>query len=92
MVNKNSDPSKEAIEIRKKGGTTMNRDDGQYSFSHVLDEILIKIKKRLIDRSTGNTEYMVYNIHNREVADTRTAGISIPDTACFHSYSMNRDS
>ena len=43
------------IAIRKKGGTTMNRDEGQYFLSHVFDEILMK-KKHPIGRSTGNTE------------------------------------
>ena len=28
---------------------------------------------------------------NREVADSRTPGIFIRDTACFHCYSMNCD-
>ena len=46
---------KEAIEIRKKGGTTMNRDEGQYFLSHIFDKILMK-KKHPISRSTGNTE------------------------------------
>ena len=46
---------KEAIAIRKKGGTTMNRDEGQYFLSHVFDEILMK-KKHPIGRSTCNTE------------------------------------
>ena len=46
---------KEAIAIRKKGGTTMNRDEGQYFLSHVFDEILMK-KTHPIGRSTGNTE------------------------------------
>ena len=46
---------KEAIAIRKKGGTTMNRDEGQYFLSHVFDEILMKTKHP-IGRSTGNTE------------------------------------
>ena len=46
---------KEAMAIRKKGGTTMNRDEGQYFLSHVFDEILMK-KKHPIGRSTGNTE------------------------------------
>ena len=35
---------KEAIAIRKKGSTTMNRDEGQYFLSHVFDEILMKKK------------------------------------------------
>ena len=46
---------KEAITIRKKGGTTMNRDEGQYFLSQAFDEILMK-KKHQIGRSTGNTE------------------------------------
>ena len=32
---------KEAVEIRKKGATTMNRDEGQYHLSHVFDELLL---------------------------------------------------
>ena len=46
---------KEAIAIRKKGDTTMNRDEGQYFLSHASDEILMK-KKHPIGRSNGNTE------------------------------------
>ena len=45
---------KEAIAIRKKGGATMNRDEGQYFLPHIFDEILMK--KHLIDKSTGNTK------------------------------------
>ena len=33
---------KEAIEIRKRGGATMNRDEGQYFLTHVFDELLTK--------------------------------------------------
>ena len=36
---------KEAVEIRKKGATTMNRDEGQYQLSHVFDELLISGEK-----------------------------------------------
>ena len=32
---------KEAIEIRKRRGRTMNRDDGQYQFTHTFDEFLV---------------------------------------------------
>ena len=31
---------KEVIEIRKRG-KTMNRDDGQYQFTHIFDEFLV---------------------------------------------------
>ena len=34
----------------------------------------------------------VRNLFNREVADSRTLGIFIRDTLCFHCYSMNCDS
>ena len=46
---------KEATTIRKNGGTTMKRDEGQYFLSHACDEILMK-KKLPIGRSTGSTE------------------------------------
>ena len=46
---------KDHIAFRKKGGTTMNRDEGQYFLSHVFDEILMK-KKHTIGRWTGKTE------------------------------------
>ena len=36
---------KEAVEIRKKGATTMNRDEGQYHLSHVFDELLLSGEK-----------------------------------------------
>ena len=45
---------KEAIAIRKKGGTTMNRDEVQYFLPHIFDEILIR--KHQIGKSTGNTK------------------------------------
>ena len=32
---------KEAIEIRKRRGATMNRDEGQYFLSHIFDELLL---------------------------------------------------
>ena len=41
---------KEAIEIRKKGGTTMNRDEGQYFLSRAFDEILMKKNTQLADQ------------------------------------------
>ena len=44
----------EAIAIRKKGGTTMNRDEGQYFLPHIFDKILIR--KHQIGKSTGNTK------------------------------------
>ena len=45
---------KEAIAIRKRGGTTMNRDEGQYFLPHIFDEILIR--KHQIGKSIGNTK------------------------------------
>ena len=33
---------KEAIEIRKRGGKTMNRDEGQYQLTHIFDELLVQ--------------------------------------------------
>ena len=46
---------KEAVAIRKKKGTTVNRDEGQYFLSHTFDEFLMKTKQP-IGKSTGNTE------------------------------------
>ena len=48
---------KEAIEIRKRRGATMNRDEGQYQLSHIFDEFLIPgLKKSPDGKSTGNTK------------------------------------
>ena len=44
---------KEAKEIRKKGGTTENRDEGQYFLPHIFDDILMK--QHPIGSSTGNS-------------------------------------
>ena len=46
---------KEAIEIRKRGSTTMNRDEGQYHLSHIYDELLLN-KNLPIRKSTGNSK------------------------------------
>ena len=46
---------KEAIEIRKRRGATMNRDEGQYFLSHVYDELLLE-KSPKKKTSTGNTK------------------------------------
>ena len=47
---------KEAIEIRKRRGATMNRDEGQYFLSHVFDKLLLgKSPKRR--KPTGNTRF-----------------------------------
>ncbi len=32
---------KEAIEIKKRQGKTMNRDEGQYQLSHIYDDFLV---------------------------------------------------
>ena len=46
---------KEAIEIRKRRGKTMNRDEGQYQFTHIFDEFLApKVSKSPIGQKTGN--------------------------------------
>ena len=42
---------REAIEIRKRGGATMNRDEGQYQLSHLYDQFLTPGN---LKRSTGN--------------------------------------
>ena len=46
---------KEAIEIRTRGSTTMNRDEGQYHLSHIYDELLLNgnLPNR---KSTGNSK------------------------------------
>jgi hypothetical protein len=46
---------REAIEIRKKGSTTMNRDEGQYYLSHVFDDLLSSERKSPDGKSTGNS-------------------------------------
>ena len=46
---------REAIEIRKRKGHTMNRDMGQYHLSHVFDDLLSPKEKSLGDR-TRNSE------------------------------------
>ena len=45
---------KEAIEIRKRRGKTMNRDEGQYQLTHIFDEFLVSGEKSPIGRQTGN--------------------------------------
>ena len=46
---------KEAIEIRKRRGKTMNRDDGQYQFTHIFDEFLVPTgSKSPIGKQSGN--------------------------------------
>ena len=57
---------KEAMEIRKRKGSTMNRDEGQYNLSHVFDEFLqreprgpaktTKASKTGNTASSGNTD------------------------------------
>ena len=48
---------KEAVEIRKMGRTTMNRDEGQYQLSHIFDEFLQQgPRKSLEGKPTGNPE------------------------------------
>ena len=50
---------KEAVEIRKKRGTTMNRDEGQYHLSHIFDELLISSSRKSPKekgKSTGNSK------------------------------------
>ena len=45
----------EAIEIRKRRGKTMNRDDGQYQFTHIFDEFLVPTgSKSPIGKQSGN--------------------------------------
>ncbi len=46
---------KEAIEIRKRGDTTMNRDEGQYHLTHVFDELLEEKSPRS-RKQTGNSK------------------------------------
>ena len=46
---------KEAIEIRKRWDKTMNRDDGQYQFTHIFDEFLVPTgSKSLVGKQSGN--------------------------------------
>ena len=44
---------KEAVEIRKKGGTTMNRDEGQYFLPHVFDDLLLSG----VNKQSGNSKF-----------------------------------
>ena len=46
---------KEAIEIRKRGDATMNRDEGQYFLTHVYDELLEKSLGTRSSKPTGNS-------------------------------------
>ena len=46
---------KEAIEIRKREGHTMNRDEGQYHLTHVYDELLKK-SPRSCEKRSGNSK------------------------------------
>ena len=46
---------KEGIEIRKRRGKTMNRDDGQYQFTNIFDECLVPTgSKSPIGKQSGN--------------------------------------
>ena len=50
---------KEAVEIRKKRGTTMNRGEGQHHLSHIFDELLISPSRKCPKekgKSTGNSK------------------------------------
>ena len=47
---------REAIEIRKRKGDTMNRDEGTYHLSHVFDDLLSPKEKSLGDKRTGNSK------------------------------------
>ena len=46
---------KEAVEIRKRRGMTMNRDEGQYQLSHLYDEFLVSPGKKSPGKRSGNT-------------------------------------
>ena len=46
---------KEAIEIRKRRGKTMNRDEGQYHLTHIFDEFLVKPGPKPPGRQSGNS-------------------------------------
>ena len=50
---------KEAMEIRKRRGATMNRDEWQYFLSHVYDELLLQKSLKKKKTSTGNTKSAV---------------------------------
>ena len=48
---------KEAVEIRKRRGATMNRDEGQYQHSHIFDELLNSPSRKspkVKGKTTGN--------------------------------------
>ena len=47
---------KEAMEIRKRRGATMNRDEGQYFLSHAYDELLLEQSLKKKETPTGNTK------------------------------------
>ena len=46
---------KEAIEIRKRKGTTMNRDEGQYQLSHIFNKFLQNEPRTATSSNSGNT-------------------------------------
>ena len=46
---------REAIEIRKRRGATMNRDEGQYQLTHIFDDLLFSASKNPAENKTGNT-------------------------------------
>ena len=50
---------KEAMEIKKRRGATMNRDEGQYFLSHVYDELLLQKSLKKKKTPTGNTKSAV---------------------------------
>ena len=86
---------KEAIAIRKKGGTTMNRDEGQYFLPHIFDEILLR--KHQIGKSTGNTKNIARRqstvssqwwLRQQLIAETYT--VSAYFGSEFESYCLSR--
>ena len=69
---------KEAIEIRKRRGKTMNRDDGQYHFTHIFDEFLVPTETRSpIGKQTCNK--LLLQI------------VASPETNASHSSSVGKD-
>jgi hypothetical protein len=52
---------KEAIEIRKKRGTIMNRDEGQYFLTHIFYDLLSEKTTSTSGKKSGNTTTVLSN-------------------------------
>jgi len=50
---------KEAVHIRKEGKSSMNRDEGSYTLSHVYDRFLATSQATILDRKSDSLSRIV---------------------------------